>query len=189
MGERQPREVKRRFLHAAWVANSLAYFMQGAFATLAPFVGVRLGLSATETIWLVSSLLFARAVSFWVFWKWEGWHYHKGWSLAALGLGPVFLTGMFFGPSAWVVLGCCGGFGLVIGLGYYMSIFYSMDYGPDKGEGGGLHESLIGCGFLAGPLSGAVGLAALGSSAGAQVSVLAVGLGITAFGAWRLRRV
>ncbi|MCP5489422.1 MAG: MFS transporter [Verrucomicrobia bacterium] len=167
---------KKRFLWGGLMANSLAFFMTGAFSTLAPHLGERLGLTESLAIWLASAQLFARSLSFVFFWKWEGWHYRASWSLIALWAGPVFLAGMFFAPSVGIVLACCILFGVVIGLSYYMSIYYALDYGPDKGAGGGMHESLIGFGFLAGPLSGALGIAVFHATEAAQTVIVVVAI-------------
>jgi hypothetical protein len=49
-------------------------------------------------------------------------------------------------------------FGVVVGLIYYSSLFYSMDLGDTKGEHGGIHEAAIGLGNFAGPAVGAASL-------------------------------
>jgi MFS family permease len=171
-GAEEAPERKRLFTYMSWNANTLAYFMVGAFSALTPFLGERLGVAPSTAIWIACTPLLARAVSFLVFWLWESWHYHMAWSLAALWLAPCGLALLFFGPSVPLVLTGAVAFGLAVGLSYYTSIYYTLDFNTNKGEGGGRHESLIGMGMLVGPLAGALAAAATGSARQAQFWVL-----------------
>lgn len=185
-GDRISREVKRPFLHAAWIANAAHYFMATAFLALAPQLGERFGLPASRAIWLSCSLLFARGLAFVVFWLWPGWHYRWAWSLCAIALAPACLPAIFFSTSIALVAASFLLFGLATGLTYYTSIYYSLDYGENKGEHGGLHEAILGLGILAGPLAGALGARAFGGARGAQWTVLALAALISVGAATRL---
>jgi MFS family permease len=175
-------EVKRGFLHTAWLANAAGYFMITAFIALAPHLGERFGLGASHAIWLSCSLLFARGAAFLIFWQWEGWHYRMSWSQSALWLAPASLAAIFFSPSLAVVLTAFVVFGCASGLTYYTSIYYSLDYGENKGEHGGLHESILGLGILLGPLAGALGSKFFGGTVGGQIVIVACSLAISAAG-------
>jgi len=182
MGDRQPRMVKLYATRMAWLSNSLGYFLAGGFAALTPHLGERLGLSQSWTIWLGSSLLAARAFGFVLLRRWEGWHYHQGWSLYALWSAPLCLAAIFFTSSLWLVAAACLMLGFSLGLSYYMSIYYSLDASDNKGEQGGLHESIIGIGILSGPLAGAAGGYLTGTTFGAKTTIIAGALIIASIG-------
>jgi MFS family permease len=171
-GDDVPAEKKRYFLHAAWLANALGYMMFASFTALAPAIGEKFGLSSSSAIWLACTLFFSRAFSFYLFRRWEGWHYHSLCTLTSAALLPLFMAIVFFsGQLIFVFLGLAL-FGIVNGLSYYQSLYYSLDYGDNKGEHGGLHEAVIGMGLLSGPLSGALGAKAWGEQLGAQCACI-----------------
>ena len=57
--------------------------------------------------------------------------------------------------------------GAMSGLAYSASLHASLDREGGEGEGGGLHEWVIGLGTLLGPFAGAAGVRLLGGIAGA----------------------
>ena len=183
------RATRRRFMHLHWLGNSVAYFLMGGFNALAPHLGRQLGLTESNTIWLICSYLFARAASFICCMLWEGWHYRGGWSLTAIWAAPLCLSIMFFVPHTAAVLAACIGFGFALGLVYSGSLYYSMNYGDTKGEHGGFHEAVLGTGILAGPLAGAAGASASGTTGGAQVAIVATGVTIISAGLQIVRRL
>jgi hypothetical protein len=95
------------------------------FASLAPQIALRLGLSPTMGMWLLSAPMFMRSIAFLVFWKWTGWHYHRGWSQAALWAAPVALAAIFFGRHWSIVAPALLLFGATVGLTYSGSLYYS----------------------------------------------------------------
>ena len=149
------------------MANGLSYFLFGAFAALAPTLGERLGLGPRLAIWLVSAYLFTRSASFVLFWRWEGWEYSRGWLAAALVLPPAAFAAVFFIPSPRAAIGALAVLGAMSGLAYSASLHASLDREGGEGEGGGLHEWVIGLGTLLGPFAGAAGVRLLGGIAGA----------------------
>ena len=171
-GDNIPQTTKRTFKRLGWLGNGLSYLMLGGLMTLAPTLGDRLDLPPSSAIWMIGTLFVARAATFALLWRWPGWHYRLPWMLAALAAGPLALSVIFFaGHFLWLVpalllLGIC------VGLSYYSSIYYSLDYGDEKGEHGGWHESIIGLGGLLGPLVGVAGAAALGDVRGAQLFIV-----------------
>ena len=168
-------EAQARFLKSAWIANGLSYFLFGAFAALAPSLGERLGLDPRLAIWLVSAYLFTRSASFVLFWRWEGWEYSRGWLSAALFLPPAAFAAVFFVPSPRAVIVALAVLGAMSGLAYSASLHVSLDREGGEGEGGGLHEWVIGLGTLLGPFAGAAGVRLLGGIAGAGGLVTALG--------------
>lgn len=189
VGNHQAREVKQYLTRLSWMSNSLGYFLAGGFAALTPHLGERLGLSQSWTIWLGSSLLAARAIGFVMLFRWDGWHYHRGWGLYALWSAPLYLAAIFFTQHLAVVAGACLLLGFSLGLSYYMSIYYSLDASDNKGEQGGLHESIIGIGITAGPLAGAAGGYFTGTTLGAKATIVIGALLISAIGVLWLKRM
>jgi MFS family permease len=182
-GDRLPSAVKRCFMLNAWIANGLGYFIIGGFLAVTPFVGARLGLSPSHTIWLACAMYVARAASFYLFLQWEGWHYHAAWSMTAAWCAPFCLLLVFFAPNVSVVFVSLVLLGAALGLTYSGSLYYSLDLGENKGEHGGLHEAIIGGGALFGPLVGAVGATLFGSTTAAQIVMVAVAVLATGVGA------
>ncbi|MBI4023797.1 MAG: MFS transporter [Verrucomicrobia bacterium] len=171
-GDDVPASVKRRFMHSAWLANGMGFLMLAGFTALAPQVGDGLKLAPSFTIWLTCTHLFARGLAFFICWKWEGWHYRTGWSQGALWLAPAALVVAFFSKEVFCVVSALAVFGLATGLSYSGSLYYSLDYGENKGEHAGLHESMIGIGIFTGPLLAAV-VSVLGAGVlGAQVTLV-----------------
>jgi len=168
-------DKKRFFLHAAWLANALGYMMYASFIALAPAIGEKFGLTPSVAIWLACTLFFSRAFSFYLYRRWEGWHYHPLITLMSAAILPVWISLIFFSPRLVFVFLGLALLGMTLGLTYYQSLYYSMDYGDNKGEHGGLHEAMVGIGLLVGPLSGALGAATWGEKMGAQYACILSG--------------
>ena len=151
-GTQISREIKKKFMYTAWLGNGLGFLMLVGFMALAPFMGERLGLETRDTIWLTSTPLFSRACAFFLFWKWETWHYHWGWMMTALWTAPFTLGIAFFTHHIGIIVFMLIWFGLATGLSYSSSLYYSMDYGENKGEHAGLHEAILGAGVFIGCL-------------------------------------
>ncbi len=171
-GDHVPQSTKRRFKQLGWLGNGTGYLLQGGMMTLAPSVGERLGLPPASAIWMICTFFAARAISFALLWRLPGWHYRLPLMLAALVAAPAALATIFFATSLALLLPALMLFGACIGLNYYSSIYYSLDYGDEKGEHGGWHESIIGLGGLIGPLAGVIGAALLGTGRGAPLFIV-----------------
>jgi hypothetical protein len=176
------------YLRAARITNGLGYFLFGAFGALAPTIGERLGLGARLAIWLVSVYLFARSASFLFFWRWSGWEYRRGWLAASLLLPPAALAATFFSTSTAAVVGALAVLGALSGIAYSASLYASLDREGGEGEGGGLHERVIGVGVLLGPLAGAAGIRLLDGATSAGGLVAALGAIVAVTGLAPLRR-
>lgn len=181
-GDNLPQTTKRTFKRLGWLGNGVGYLMVGGLMTLAPAIGERLGLPPASAIWMIGTFFVARAVTFVLLWRWPGWHYHLGWTVASLIAGPLALAAIFFSGHLGGLVIALSLLGGAVGLSYYSSIYYSLDYGDEKGEHGGWHESIIGLGGLLGPLSGVGGLTLLGHVQGAALSVVLVTTLLTAAG-------
>ena len=101
--------------------------------------------------------------------------YSRGWLAAALILAPAAFAAVFFIPSPRAAICALAVLGAMSGLAYSASLHASLDRRGGEGEGGGLHEWMIGLGMLLGPLSGAAGVRLLNGvgGAGALVATLA----------------
>ena len=169
------------FLNLAWLANPLAYVAINTLIAVSPGIARRLELSTMVAGFSCSLWCFSRLGSFWVLWRWSGWHYRFRWLLVSY----VALVGSFasivMAPNLAVLMLAQVIFGAVAGLIYYSSLFYSMDLGDTKGEHGGIHEAVIGLGNFAGPAVGAASLYFLpqytNSGAIAVSGLLLLGLG------------
>lgn len=181
-----PPSVKRRFMHTAWLGNALTYVMISVLLPLLPALAERIGRSPGVVIVMTCTFYLTRSLAFLLFGRWEDWHYHRGWSLAALLAAPLAFAGIMLTGSLGVILGSLALFGVALGLIYSSSIFYSLDYGEGKAEQGGLHEAAIGMGNLLGPLVGVMGATWLGGPHGATLATLAVVLLGTLAAAWLL---
>ncbi len=167
-------EHKQRFMHAAWLGNALSYVMIAVLLPLLPALGDRLGQSPSLTVILAGAFYLTRALSFVLYGRWEGWHYHRGWNMMALAMAPLAFAGVMLTSSPPLILVSLAVFGASLGLVYSCSLFYSLDYNTAKGEYGGLHEAIIGIGNLGGPLVGLAGVRWIGDPHGAALATLAV---------------
>lgn len=176
-----PPERKRRFMHAAWLGNALTYVMIAVLLPLLPSLSDRIGKSPSLTIIMAGTYYLTRSLSFFLFGHWERWHYHRGWNMAALIISPVAFAGIMLTTSLPLILISLAIFGVSLGLTYSSSIYYSLDFGTEKGTQGGLHEAIIGIGNLVGPLIGLAGIAWIGDPHGAPLatlSLVAIGTGV-----------
>ncbi len=186
-GDHQSPAVKKEMTAFSWLSNSLGYFLVGGFSALTPHLGEKFGISASWTIWLGCSLLVARAGSFVLLYRWQGWHYHRGWGHYALWSSPLWLAAAFFADHLAVVVIGCILFGFSLGLSYYMSIYYSLDANDNKGQQGGFHEAVIGLGIMAGPLAGAAGGYLSGTTMGAKATLVTASMLIAMGGSLWIR--
>ena len=173
-GAQLPAETKRRFLFTALLGNAVAYFIINGFLALAPHVGERLGLRPEQAIWLTCVFLGVRALAFAALSQWEGWHYRMGWAQAALWLAPGCVATIFFVDHLPLVALALAVLGVSAALTYYGSIYYSLEYGEEKGQGGGRHEAVLGTGILAGPLVGAIATHLTGHVEGGKSAILGI---------------
>ncbi len=189
-GDEVPRTVKRRFMHTSWLGNGLGYVMIAGFTALTPQMGARLGWAERPdlTIWLSCTLLFARAAAFVLFWKWERWHHRMGWLQGALWLGPAMLAAAFFINHVPTLFAALVVFGFAVGLVYSGSLYYSLDYGENKGEIGGVHEAILGVGIFVGPLLASGAAFAGWGAVGAQIVLLVLVVLSNLLGTWIIRR-
>jgi hypothetical protein len=175
-------EARARYLRSAWIANGLNYFFFGAFTALAPTLGARLGLGPKLAIWLVSTYLFSRSAAFLLLWLWTAWEHRTPWLAAALLLPPAAFVALFLAPAPPAAIGALAVLGALSGLAYAASLRASLERAGREGEGGGLHEWVIGIGILLGPLAGAAGTRLVPGATTAGMLVAALGAAATVAG-------
>ncbi len=146
----------RTFLYAIWIANFASFFILANARYQFPKLALELTLSPSMIGLLMSCIGLAQFLGFFFLRGTERWHFNKHFLvgsqiLAAVGL--LFI--LFFNQtpifaSAFIMLGLCAS------LTYYSSLYYTVRLMKKKGQGTGLHESILGCGVVLGPLLGGV---------------------------------
>ncbi|MGD9688475.1 MAG: MFS transporter [Phycisphaerales bacterium] len=173
-------------------------------SALAPYLTIAFERLKVPPVWetpLIAVWMIARVAAFGAMERWHGWH--GRWttpvvgtalvlmSLALVILVPVFVPG---GGALGIGVLCAGlvGFGAGVGMVYAATLYYTMEVGSAELEASGLFETLIGVGYVMGPLCGLVGSAAvrLGGAPVATGEWLTVGMvaAISGIGVWAARR-
>lgn len=146
--------VRRGFLHMAWIANALAY---GIIATLNyhyPKYLASLGRGASLYGLFQALLYLAETGTFLVLQRWRGWHYRRApLYLAQLQLVLLVLL-LPFVHAPLLLLLLAPGIGVVIGMSYQSSLYYSLHSAESRGRNTGLHEAVLGSGSLVVPFLG-----------------------------------
>jgi MFS family permease len=178
-----PPAVRRGFLRMAWIANALAY---GVIATLNyhyPKYLASLGLGASLYGLFQALLYLAETGTFLVLQRWRGWHYRRApLYLAQLQLVLLVLL-LPFVHAPWLLLLLAPGIGVVIGMSYQSSLYYSLHSAESRGRNTGLHEAVLGSGslvvpFLGGTLAARSGQLATPYFVCAGLALLGVGGGV-----------
>ncbi len=143
-----------------WVLAT-AYLVLNALLPYIAVVADTLHLTSTEAVVLGATWPAARVAAFVFMERWHGWH--------GLRTMPWICCGILLGGFALVVLLpvllpanlALGGvilglavFGAAMGVIYAATLYYIMSVGAAQVEAGGSFETLIGLGYLIGPLSG-----------------------------------
>jgi len=140
------------FLWVGWSSNFLSAVLVSGVRMLFPPMAVDLHYH-TRIIGLLLMTMPAMQVGIFVLLgRWHGWHY-RFWPLAlaqALAAGGCLIAARAGNPA-----GFAAGFmlmGLLIGIAYTSSLFYSVHGQADTGRRAGLHEGITGMGAIAGPV-------------------------------------
>jgi len=144
----------RALLASARALLPASYLLVGALSPLMPYllgrmdVGVLSQTPLTAT-WLGIRTLTAASLGVLAFW-------HGRWG--TLLLGAVLLAGGFAlvvgVPSLFAITTGLALFGIGHGIIYYAAIYYALRVGNAEVDAGGVHEALIGLGYVLGPLAG-----------------------------------
>ena len=141
----------RAQLASARVLLPASYMMVGALSPILPYVLTSIDIPAAAQTPLTATWLLVRLgavallahVAFW----------HGKWS--SLLIGAVLLAGGFAlvvaAPALWSVAVGLALFGIGHGIVYYAALYYALRVGSAEVDAGGMHEALIGVGYVAGP--------------------------------------
>ena len=142
------------FLHIAWMANFVSFFAVGIVRNLFPKLAVHLGMDSRTLGLLMAVLAFSQAWTFFLLKRNPSWQYRLKPIVAiqlltalAMSLMLFFNSLVFFGVAFFLL-------GANLATGYSASIFCSLHRQAKKGQMSGLHEAILGMGFLTGPILG-----------------------------------
>ena len=170
---RQVRHLARLATAARWImlASYSGLWILGA---LMPGVFRELHFRARSATALFGLTDLARLLAFVVLGAWTAWHGRRAGLLRAMIFLPAGFCLMLSAPNLAVVLLGELLFGLGAGEAYYAALYYAMVVKNASVDAGGVHEGLIGLGFVIGPAAGLIGLALAPVLRGQQRGVLAV---------------
>ena len=186
-GEAAPEPSAGRFLRMAWTANFATFFATGAVRSLFPKLASDLGILPTPLGQLMALIGVAQLATFFLVSRTERWQFRLAPLAIAQCLGIAGLLALAAGNSPQVfVLGMLTQ-GILAGVTFTSSLFYSLCAGGPGGRRAGPHEAILGSGFLFGPILGGLAAEHLGPRA---PYVLAAGviLAAVAVETWILRR-
>lgn len=174
--------LARLFLPLAFVANFATFFCIGTVRTLFPKLATDLGIDPGILGVLMSLIGLAQLTAFYVMSRTDFWQFKRLPLMIAQGLACMGLVALGTGTN-WVVFAV--GLlllGMLAGVTFTASIFYSLYTQGPGGRRTGFHESIVGSGFLFGPLLGGLVGEYLGARApyGLAVIILIVAIGIQA---------
>lgn len=144
--------VTSRFLAVGWLGNGLGYLLVSIHREIFPKQAASIGLGPEA----LGALLFARqatqVVAFYLAARWPGWRCRYWW----MAVGHVLAAGSFallaFCESVFAIAACYVVNGLVAGLVYFASMYYSVSDPIHKERRAGFHEATVGIGCFTGPL-------------------------------------
>jgi MFS family permease len=167
------------FVREGLILNCLGFFVVALVLYMFPKIA-GLGMGEAEQSTLHVGRMLAQAVTFLIFAHTRAWHYRR-WpvtvSLVAFVFGLI-LCGLT--RSYWIYLIGFVLLGIGTGIGYTLSIYYTLALLRRKGLGSGMQESLIGLGILFGPLYGGT-VATLTSPRGSLFAAVLPVLGMWAY--------
>ncbi len=154
--EDAPADYKSHLKSARFLLPT-SYLLVGALSPLMPYLLDRLKLESTSetpltAVWLSTRVVIVALMAHITFW-------HGRWS--TLLAGSALLAGGFAIvvtiPSVpFIVIGLVL-FGAGHGIIYYAALYYALRVGSAGIEAGGIHEALIGLGYVVGPAAGLCG--------------------------------
>jgi len=147
--------VTREYPHllkAARVLLPLSYVLNAGLSPLLPFVLESMHVKASLGTPTAATWTVARVLAVAVMWRVTFWHGRWG----TLVLGAVSLAIGFAcvvsANAIWMLFLGLSVFGLGMGIIYYAALYYALAVGQAEVDAGGVHEALIGGGYMLGPL-------------------------------------
>ncbi|MGZ3537468.1 MAG: MFS transporter [Syntrophales bacterium] len=157
----RPGTKRLRWLGALMVSSRSSmvagYAMLFVLAPLLPVLLSRLGYTVVAQTALASCLDAGRAATFGLMQGTETWHGRRSiLALAAVLLPIGFLLALSVGRGEVIAVALVV-FGASHGVSYYASLYYAMVINNAAVKSAGMHESLIGSGFVLGPTAALAG--------------------------------
>lgn len=161
---KSPRD-RKAYLYIAWIANFVAFFATGVVRYIFPKMAIDAGIGA-ETLGVLLSLIALTQTAVFIIasltdrWQYRIWPLFAGQGMVLAG---VLLLGYGNSPLVYGIgLSLLGG---LCGIAFCCSFFYSLFDHARGGARAGIHEGILGSGFLFGPLLGGLAAQHLGRSA------------------------
>ncbi len=144
----------RLFLPIAWVANFSTFFANGTIRALFPKFATDLGMTPGLLGWLIALIGLTQTTAFLLISRTDRWQFRLGPLAGIQLLAAAGLCLLTFGQSpATFALGLLIQ-GILVAATFTASIFYSLHSESPGGRRTGIHEGIVGSGFLVGPLAG-----------------------------------
>jgi MFS family permease len=166
--------LARLFLPMAFVANFATFFSIGTVRALFPKLATDLGIGPGMLGCLMALIGLAQLTAFYFMSRTDVWQFKRLPLMAAQGLACVGLLALGVGTHPLVFAVGLLLVGLLAGVTFTASIFYSLHIQGPGGRRTGFHESIIGSGFLFGPLLGGVVGEYLGARAPYGLAVMVI---------------
>ena len=144
---------RRLFLTLSRVFIFLTYASAGAILALFPKLGDELHFGKPLVSRVLAFFYIGQLLSFFILSKTSRWHYNLTLLLVAQALcAAAFVTAFVWNRTA-VFSGAFGAIGLVAGLSYFSSLYYTLHEPVFRTSLAGVHEAILAAGRLFGPLS------------------------------------
>jgi MFS family permease len=144
------------YLYAAWIANFTVYFTLGMIRYLFPKLSTEIGIQPPILGILMFLIAASQTLTFYVLGKTSRWHYRPLPLISLQLVGMVGLMFIFVSNSLFFFICAFLLIGVGAGMTYFSSIFYGLNTLTGRGARSGIHEAVLGSGFLVGPLAGGI---------------------------------
>jgi MFS family permease len=181
-------EVQRTFLYIGWTANFVGWFSHNTVRSLFPQLATDLGVTPGRIGLLLGLLRLMQTTAYAVMSRRDGWRFRLGPLLLWQALALSGLLLLFCGRSAGTFGIAFLPIGVLMGVTFQSSLYYSLQGGEEQGKRSGWNESILAGGGLLGPLLGGI----IGEPFGLQAPYLLLCLPVMILGmgleVWLLRR-
>ena len=166
--------LARSFLPMAFVANFATFFAIGTLRSLFPKLATDLGIVPGTLGGLMALIGLAQLTAFYFMSRTDRWQFKRMPLILAQCLACVGLLAVGLGTHPVVFALGLLLVGLLAGVTFTASIFYSLYTQGPGGRRAGFHEAIVGSGFLFGPLLGGFVGEHLGARAPYGLAVLVI---------------
>ena len=158
------------YLPLAWLANFATFFTIGTVRSLFPKLATDLGIAPGSLGYLMALIAFAQLTAFYLMSRTDRWQFKIGPVIAAQLCAVLGMASLAQGSQALVFAIGLLLLGALAGVTFTISIYYSLYTTGPGGRRTGIHEAIVGSGFLVGPLAGGLIAEHLGARAPYWVS-------------------